>query len=231
MSDASPRVLIVDDEAQIRRFLRATLRACDYTILEAATGKEAILRAGSERPDLIVLDLGLPDMDGMEVIRGLREWSRTPIIVLSVRGGEQAKIEALDAGADDYVTKPFGMGELMARIRTALRHRCQIDAEEPLFTTGDLRVDLARRLVQVAGQEIRLTPTEYELLRVLVAHAGKVVTHQHLLREVWGPADVDQTHYVRVYIGQLRHKIEPDPARPRYIRTEPGVGYRLESEP
>jgi two-component system KDP operon response regulator KdpE len=223
-------VLIVDDEPQIRRFLRTSLTAQGYAVLEAGNGQEALLRASTERPDIIILDLGLPDQDGMSVIRELRGWSHTPIIVLSVRGREQDKIEALDAGADDYVSKPFGMGELVARIRTALRNRLRLETDEPVFTRGSLTVDLARRIVQINGDDVKLTPTEYELLAVLVKHAGKVVTHQQLLREVWGPGDVDQTHYLRVYIGQLRHKIEADPAQPSYILTEPGVGYRLRAE-
>ncbi len=221
------RILIVDDEPQIRRFLRTTLGVQDYAIIEASSGQEALLAAATERPDLIVLDLGLPDIDGMSVIRSIREWSQTPVIILSVRGREQDKIQALDAGADDYVTKPFGMGELMARVRTALRNRIRQQIDDPVFIHGDLRVDLSRRVVQVGGNDVKLTPTEYELLRVLVTHAGKVVTHQQLLRQVWGPADVDETHYLRVYIGQLRHKIEADPSQPQHILTEPGVGYRL----
>lgn len=221
------RVLVADDEPQIRRFLRTSLSAHGYTVLEASTGQEALLRGSDERPDILVLDLGLPDLDGMEVIRRIREWSQVPIIILSVRGREEDKIAALDAGADDYVTKPFGMGELMARIRAALRGRLAAETDQPVFRTGGLEVDLAKRQVKVEGREIKLTPNEYELLRVLVLNAGKVVTHQHLLREVWGPADVDQTHYVRVYVGQLRQKIETDSSQPRYILTEPGVGYRL----
>jgi two-component system KDP operon response regulator KdpE len=227
VSEQPTRVLVVDDEPQIRRFLRTSLGAKGYTVVEASNGQEALLRATSERPEVVILDLGLPDMDGMEVIRRVREWSKVPIIVLSVRGRESDKIAALDAGADDYVTKPFGMGELMARIRAALRNQLEKETDEPVFRSGGLVVDLARRMVSVDDRQIRLTPTEYDLLRVLVTHAGKVVTHPHLLREVWGPADVDETHYVRVYIGQLRQKIETDPAQPRYILTEPGVGYRL----
>ena len=227
MSEPVARVLVVDDEPQIRRFLRASLAAKRYMVLEAATGQEALLKATSEQPDIIVLDLGLPDLDGMEIIRQVREWSKMPILVLSVRGRESDKIAALDAGADDYVTKPFGMGELMARIRAALRNRLGDETDEPVFRSGGLTVDLARREVSVDGQNVKLTPTEYDVLRTLVTHAGKVVTHQHLLREVWGPADMDQTHYVRVYVGQLRQKLEADPAQPRYILTEPGVGYRL----
>jgi two-component system, OmpR family, KDP operon response regulator KdpE len=227
MTDRAIRILVVDDEPQIRRFLRTSLSARGYDVIEAAGGKEAVIRATGEKPDVIVLDLGLPDVDGMEVIRQLREWSRVPIIVLSVRAGETDKIEALNAGADDYVTKPFGMGELIARIGTALRHRVQSETSEPVFESSNLKVDLSKRQVFVDGREVKLTPTEYDLLRYLVTHAGKVVTHQQLLREVWGPHSVNETHYVRVYVGQLRQKIEPDPAQPRYILTEPGVGYRL----
>lgn len=230
MTDRAIRILIVDDEPQIRRFLRTSLTARGYDVLEAAGGKEAFIRATGEKPDVIVLDLGLPDIDGMEVIRQLREWSKVPIIVLSVRAGETDKIEALNAGADDYVTKPFGMGELIARIGAALRHRLQSEIEEPVFQTGTLKVDLAKHEVSIDGREVKLTPTEYDLLRILVTHAGKVVTHQQLLREVWGPHSLSETHYVRVFIGQLRQKIEPDPAQPRYILTEPGVGYRLSAK-
>jgi two-component system KDP operon response regulator KdpE len=227
VSEPVARVLVVDDEPQIRRFLRASLGVKGYTILEACNAQEAILKATTERPDIIILDLGLPDQDGMEVIRRVREWSKVPILVLSVRGREADKVAALDAGADDYVTKPFGMEELMARVRAALRNRIEQETDQPVFRSGGLTVDLGRRLVSVDDREIRLTPTEYDVLRTLVTHAGKVVTHQHLLREVWGPADVDETHYVRVYVGQLRQKIEIDPAQPQYILTEPGVGYRL----
>jgi two-component system, OmpR family, KDP operon response regulator KdpE len=227
VTEPSIRVLIVDDEPQIRRFLRTSLSAHGYRVLEASCGREAIALTATERPELVLLDLGLPDMDGLEVIHRLREWSTVPIIVVSVRGQEAEKIAALDGGADDYVTKPFGMGELLARLRTALRHRLQAEVEEPVFRTGGLTVDLLRRVVTVDGQEVKLTPKEYDLLRLLVAHAGKVITHQQLLREVWGPGSVYETHYLRVYIGQLRQKLEPDPAQPRYILTEPGVGYRL----
>jgi two-component system, OmpR family, KDP operon response regulator KdpE len=230
MAEHRIRVLVIDDEPQIRRFLRTSLGAHGYDVIEAASGAEGILRATDSRPALLVLDLGLPDTDGMEVIRRVREWSKVPIIVLSVRGRETDKIAALDAGADDFVTKPFGMGELMARMRAALRDRLRDEKDEPVFRSGELTVDLARRQVLVGDREVRLTPTEYELLRALVVHAGKVVTHKHLLREVWGPADVDQTHYLRVYVGQLRQKLEADPAQPRYILTEPGVGYRLAAE-
>jgi len=227
VNDKPLRILVVDDEPQIRRFLRTSLSAHGYQVIEAARGQDAMVLVTTERPDVVMLDLGLPDMDGLEVIRHIREWSNVPIIVLSVRGREADKIAALDGGADDYVTKPFGMGELLARIRAALRHRRQAEAEEPVFRSGGLMVDLARRVVTVDGHEVKLTPREYDLLRVLVMHAGKVITHRHLLREVWGPAAVYETHYLRVYVGQLRQKIERDPAQPYYILTEAGVGYRL----
>jgi len=230
MTELSTRVLIVDDEPQIRRFLRTSLSAHGYRIIEASGGQEAMTLLATERPELVLLDLGLSDMDGLEVIRRLREWSTIPIIVVSVRGREAEKIAALDGGADDYVTKPFGMGELLARMRTALRHRLQAEADEPVFHSSGLSVDLMRRLVTIDGQEVKLTPKEYDLLRLLVIHAGKVITHRQLLREVWGPGAVHETHYLRVYIGQLRQKIEPDPAQPRYLLTEPGVGYRLRLE-
>jgi two-component system, OmpR family, KDP operon response regulator KdpE len=227
VTEPSIRVLIVDDEPQIRRFLRTALSAHGYRVIEASCGREAMTLTATERPELMLLDLGLPDIEGLEVIQRLREWSTVPIIVVSVRGQEAEKIEALDSGADDYVTKPFGMGELLARIRAALRHRLQAEVDEPVFRSAGLTVDLVRRIVTVDGREVKLTPKEYDLLRVLVNHAGKVITHQHLLREVWGPGSVHETHYLRVYIGQLRQKLEPDPAQPRYILTEPGVGYRL----
>ncbi len=229
MTDSNLRVLVVDDEPAIRRFLRAALSAHGYTILEAATGQEALSDVVAARPDLIVLDLGLPDLDGIEVTRRLREWTPIPIIILSVRENEADKIAALDAGADDYLTKPFGAGELLARMRTALRHTTP-SATEPVFTFDELTVDLARRSVTVSGQEIPLTPTEYDLLRVLVTHAGKVLTHHQLLRQVWGAAYENELHMLRVNISNLRRKIEPDPARPHYIHTEPGVGYRLRAE-
>ena len=227
MTEMPARVLVVDDEPQIRRFLRTSLGAHHYGVIEASAGEEAILKTANERPDVVILDLGLPDLDGLAVITRLREWSDVPIIVLSVRDREADKIQALDRGADDYVTKPFGMGELLARLRAVLRHRLREVAEEPVFRSGDLGVDLARRQVTVAGREVKLAPKEYEILRVLVTHAGKVLTHQQLLREVWGRGYEQETHYLRVHIGQLRQKLERDPAQPQHILTEPGVGYRL----
>jgi two-component system KDP operon response regulator KdpE len=226
-SPPAPLVLVVDDEPQLRRFLRATLPAHGYRVVEAETAAQALQEAASRSPDLILLDLGLPDLDGVEVTRRLREWSATPIVVLSARDQERDKIEALDAGADDYLTKPFGTGELLARMRVALRHAAGSDDGEPVFEHEDLKVDLGARRVFVAAREVRLTRTEYRLLALLVKHAGKVVTHRQLLKEVWGPGSVDHTHYLRVYMGQLRHKLEADPARPRHLQTETGVGYRL----
>jgi len=229
MSNSSPRVLVVDDEPPIRRFLRAALAAHGYEVFEARNGQEALSAVTAQRPDLLILDLGLPDMEGLEVTRRLREWSKIPIIILSVREGEADKVATLDAGADDYLTKPFGVGELLARMRVAMR-RTVPAADEPAFTTGELKVDLASRMVTVAGQEVQLTPTEYDLLRALVTHAGKVMTHRQLLRQVWGVAYEQETHILRVNISNLRRKIEADPTRPRYIHTEPGVGYRLRTD-
>jgi two-component system KDP operon response regulator KdpE len=229
MADMNLRVLVVDDEPAIRRFLRVSLGAHGYTVFEATNGQEALAGVAAHRPDLVILDLGLPDIDGLEVTRQLREWTRLPIIILSVRGEEAEKIAALDAGADDYLTKPFGTGELLARMRAAVR-RTSGPAAEPLFSTGSLAVDLGRRLVSVDGATVQLTPTEYDLLRVLVTHAGKVLTHHQLLREVWGAGYEAEAHMLRVNISNLRRKLEPDPARPRYILTEPGVGYRLMAE-
>ena len=219
------RILVVDDEAPIRRYLRATLGAQGFSVYESASGEEALQAVLSHRPDIIILDLGLPDMDGIEVTRRLREWSQTPIIILSVREAEQDKIAALDAGADDYLTKPFGTGELLARMRVALRKQSSA-ANEPVFLSAGLIMDFARRLVMVNEKEIQLTPTEYDLLKVLVTHAGKVITHHQLLHQVWGDG-YDDMHILRVNISNLRGKIEPDPSRPTYIHTEPGVGYRL----
>jgi two-component system, OmpR family, KDP operon response regulator KdpE len=226
MGDTGPRVLVIDDERPIRRLLRASLSAQGYQVLEAASGQEGLDAAASARPDLIILDLGLPDLDGVEVTRRLREWSKTPVLILSVRGHDAEKIAALDAGADDYLTKPFSMGELLARMRVAMRHAAQ-PADEPVITVGDLTVDVARRLTTVGGREVALTPVEYSLLRTLAVHAGRVMTHAQLLREVWGPGYASDGNLLRVNISKLRHKIEADPARPRYIVTEPGVGYRL----
>jgi two-component system KDP operon response regulator KdpE len=229
MSAEKVRVLVVDDEQPIRRFLRVALTSQSYLVSEAACGEEALAGVREHRPDAVVLDLGLPDIDGVEVTRLLREWTQVPIIILSVRGSESDKIAALDAGADDYVTKPFGVGELLARLRAALRRAIQPGGQE-VFAYGDLKVDLSRRLVSLGNQEIQLTPTEYNLLRVLVTHAGKVLTHHHLLREVWGMGYEQEFHMLHVNISNLRHKIEPDPARPQFIITEPGVGYRLRAD-
>lgn len=223
----APLVLLVEDELPMRRFLRAALQAHGYRFLEAGTAREGTDLAASHQPDLILLDLGLPDLDGLELTRRLREWTITPIIVLSARGREDDKIHALDAGADDYLTKPFGTGELMARIRVALRHRPGSAQEAPVFEAGDLRVDQAKRQVFRRGEEVHLTPTEYKLLIALVKHAGKVLTHDQLLKEVWGRAKGAQPLYLRVYMAQLRHKLEADAARPQLLLTEPGVGYRL----
>ncbi len=232
MNNPLPIILLIEDEPPIRRFLRASLPTQGYHLEEATTGEEGLLQAAMRRPDVIILDLGLPDIDGLEVTKRLREWTATPIIVLSARGREDDKIAALDAGADDYLTKPFGLGELLARLRVALRHAARAPGEEgePVFRVGDLRVDLVRRQVWVAEEEVHLTPNEYKLLTTLVQHAGKVLTHRQLLREVWGPGYAEENHYLRVYMGQLRHKLEKEPARPRYLLTEPGVGYRLAME-
>jgi two-component system KDP operon response regulator KdpE len=228
MNDKGLRVLVVDDERAIRRFLRTSLTAYHYVIYEASSGQEALTAVIAHRPDLLILDLGLPDMDGIEVIRQLREWTPLPIIVLSVRERESDKINALDAGADDYLTKPFGIGELMARLRVAVRRTASAESE-PVFSLEGLQVDLARRRVTSQEKEVQLTPTEYDLLRVMVLNAGKVLTHRQLLRQVWGLGYEDEMHLLRVNISNLRRKIEPEPNRPYYIVTEPGVGYRLRS--
>jgi two-component system KDP operon response regulator KdpE len=228
MNEIGLRVLVVDDERAIRRYLHAALNAQGYTVFEASTGKDALDRAVADRPDMVILDLGLPDLDGVEVTRLLREWTHIPIIILSVREQETDKINALDAGADDYLTKPFSSGELLARMRAALRHSTP-SASDPVFETDGLSIDLTHRLVRVNGKEISLTPTEYDLLRILVQNAGKVLTHHQLLRQVWGSAYESEAHLLRVNMSNLRRKIEPDPTRPRYIITEPGVGYRLRS--
>jgi two-component system KDP operon response regulator KdpE len=225
MTEVGLRVLVVDDEIAIRRFLRVALNGQGFVVSEAANGMEALQAITLQRPDLVILDLGLPDLDGVEVTRRLREWTPVPVIILSVREQEADKIAALDAGADDYLTKPFGMGELLARMRVALRRQGS-SASEPVFHLGALTVDLASRLVTLDGREVQLTPTEYDLLRALVMHAGKVLTNRHLLHLVWGEG-YDDLHILRVNISNLRHKIEPDPSRPTYLHTEPGVGYRL----
>ncbi len=225
----APLVLVVEDEERIVRFLQAVLDAQGYRVVAAATGQEALRQAATRAPDLVLLDLGLPDLDGLEVTRRLREWSSVPIVVLSARGQERDKIGALDAGADDYVTKPFAAGELLARMRVALRHaaRGAAGSEDAALVLGDVTLDRARRQVTLRGEEVRLTPIEYRLLCALAAWPGRVLTHEHLLREVWGPGYTSQHHYLRVYMAQLRHKLERDPSRPRWLLTEPGVGYRL----
>jgi two-component system KDP operon response regulator KdpE len=227
-----PVVVLIEDEPPIRRFLRATLTGQGYRLFEASTGADGVVEVGSRQPDVVIIDLGLPDMDGIDVIRRVREWSSVPIIVLSARGQERDKVAALDAGADDYVSKPFSAGELLARIRVALRHAvgASHEGDDAVFKTGELRVDLLHRQVLLGEKQVHLTPIEYKLLTTLVHHAGKVVTHQQLLREVWGPSHTEQAHYVRVYMAHLRHKLEAEPARPRYLLTEPGVGYRLAAE-
>ena len=229
MTDPGLRILVVDDEKAIRRYLHASLNAQGNVVFEASNGEEALRAAAVNRLDIVILDLGLPDIDGVEVTRRMREWSQIPIIILSVREQEQDKIAALDAGADDYLTKPFGTGELMARIRAAVRHSTR-NADEPLIEVNHLKVDLARRRVTLANQEIALTPTEYELLRILAQNIGKVLTHRQLLKQVWGQTYGEDMHLLRVNISNLRRKIEPDPTRPTYILTEAGVGYRLRSE-
>ena len=226
-----PTALVIDDELQIRRLLRVCLEANGYWVLEAANGQEGISEAAQHRPDVVLLDLGLPDMEGVAVLQRLREWSKVPVVVLSVRDREDDKIKALDNGADDYVTKPFGTGELLARLRLAMRHG-QSPSDSALFQSGRLEVDLTARLVKVAGNETKLTATEYALLRLFVKHAGKVLTHQQILREVWGPNYVGQTQYLRVYMAHLREKLEAEPSKPALLLTEPGIGYRLvEIEP
>ena len=228
-----PVVVLIEDEPPIRRFLRATLTGQGYRLFEASTGADGVVEVGSRQPDVVIVDLGLPDMDGVDVIRRVREWSSVPIIVLSARGQERDKVAALDAGADDYVSKPFSAGELLARIRVALRHAVGAsheEADDAVFKVGELRVDLLHRQVLIGEKQVHLTPIEYKLLTTLVHHAGKVVTHQQLLREVWGPSHTERAHYVRVYMAHLRHKLEAEPARPRYLLTEPGVGYRLAAE-
>jgi two-component system KDP operon response regulator KdpE len=228
MKPAGPLVLVVDDELQMRRFLRASLTSRDFTVVEAASAQEALSQMVSRNPEIVLLDLGLPDQDGVEWTRSVREWSHTPIIVISAREQEGDKVKALDAGADDYLTKPFGLNELLARMRVALRHAEQTGAAEaPVLDVGPLQLDLARRQVTIDGRELRLTPIEYRILSLLARNAGKVLTHSYILREVWGPGHTQQTHYLRVYMAQLRRKLQADLARPHLLTTEPGVGYRL----
>lgn len=229
MTDTVHLALLVEDEPQMRRFLRASLTSHGFRLVEAENGGEAMALATSHNPEIILLDLGLPDCDGIDLTRRIREWTRVPIIVISARGREADKVEALDAGADDYVTKPFGVNELLARMRVALRHAQQSggSADNPVIEMGRLRIDLARRKVALLGRELHLTPTEYRLLILLARNAGKVLTHRQILKEVWGPTHAAETHYLRVYMAQLRRKVENDPARPRLLTTEPGVGYRM----
>lgn len=223
-----PIALIIDDEVQIRRLLRVALEAENYQVHEAETGQRGLTEIAGRRPDIILLDLGLPDMDGLEVLKRLREWSEAPVLVLSVRDDEQGKVAALDAGAEDYVTKPFSTPELLARLRAAQR-KTRPEEEVSVFKSGDLIVDLTARVVTRVGHEVKLTATEYALLRLFVRHAGRVLTHRYILREIWGPKSEDHRQYLRVYVTHLRQKIEPDPTKPRLIRTEPGIGYRFES--
>lgn len=230
MQSNGHHILIIEDEQPIRRFLKASLSNQGYRVSEAVAGEEGLRMASAQPPDLVILDLGLPDLDGQDVLKRLREWYTSPIIVLSARDQEPQKIKALDSGADDFVTKPFGIGELLARMRTALRHSHRVGPEATTVTVGDLRVDLAARLVHRNDEEVHLTPLEYKLLSTMIKHAGKVLTHRFLLREVWGPQDSQENHYLRVFIASLRRKLEDDPARPRYMLTEQGVGYRFASE-
>ncbi|HEV3143367.1 MAG TPA: response regulator [Gemmataceae bacterium] len=232
MPTVSPLILLADDEAPIRRFLRVSLLGEGYRLAEADTGRQCLRLAKQQPPDLVILDLGLPDLDGQEVLQQLREWLKVPIIILSARDQEKQKIAALDHGADDYLTKPFGAGELLARIRVALRHAARVPGEDgaATFILGDLHIDLTARRVFVKEEEIHLTPLEYKLLTTMVRHAGKVLTHRFLLQEVWGPHHTHETHYLRVFMAGLRRKIEADPAQPRYLLTEQGVGYRLAAE-
>ncbi|MFZ5449919.1 MAG: response regulator [Thermodesulfobacteriota bacterium] len=229
----NPSILLIEDDAQIRRFLRASLVTQGYELIEAETGKEGLALAASRVPDVVLLDLGLPDMEGLEVIKQLRTWSSVPIIVLSARGQERDKVANLDAGADDYLTKPFGVGELLARMRVALRKSSAAEDSKPeaTYTLGEIRVDFERRLVFRGQEEVHLTPIEYKLLSVLIKHRGKVVTHRQLLKEVWGPSYTEQNPYLRIFILNLRRKLEADPTRPQYLLTEPGVGYRLWDSP
>jgi two-component system KDP operon response regulator KdpE len=232
MKETPATVLLIEDERQMRRFLRVALQSEKYSVLEAETAADGLSQAATRNPDVVLLDLGLPDMDGLEVIEKLREWSIVPVIVISAREQEGDKIKALDRGADDYLTKPFGAGELLARIRAALRHAApkSQDQREAVFVSEELRIDFLKRQVYCGTQEIHLTPIEYRLLTVLVRNAGRVMTHRQILKEVWGPPYVEQTHYLRVFMNQLRKKIETDSARPRFLLNEPGIGYRFKSD-
>ncbi|MGC4105720.1 MAG: response regulator [Thermomicrobiales bacterium] len=225
-----PLILLIEDELPIRRFLRAALEGEGYRLNEAEAGEKGLRLAAQQPPDLVILDLGLPDTEGHAVLKSLREWLHAPIIVLSARDQESQKVQALDAGADDYVTKPFGIAELLARMRTAVRHSTPNSDPTPVFSVGDLTVDLAARRVLLSEQPVHLTPLEYKLLATLIKHSGKVLTHRFLLKEVWGPGHAEETHYLRVFMANLRRKLEVDPAQPRHLLTEPGVGYRLASE-
>lgn len=227
MTEPSATILIIEDEAQVRKFLRASLTSNAYQVYESDTARDGLAQAAARNPDLVLLDLGLPDLDGLTVTEQLREWAKMPIIVISARGKEEDKIRALDAGADDYLTKPFGVGELLARIRVALRHSARNQVGETQFEMGNIKVDLGRRRVTKSDEEVHLTPIEYKLLTTLIKYDGRVITHRQLLKEVWGPNSSEQTQYLRVYMGQLRHKLEDNPSRPKFLTTEPGVGYRL----
>jgi two-component system KDP operon response regulator KdpE len=226
---SNPVILVIEDDPQMRRFLRTSLRSHGFQVYEAATGRQGLVEASVRKPDVVILDLGLPDMEGVAVVEGLREWTLLPIIILSARSTEEHKIEALDAGADDYLTKPFAVGELMARVRVALRHSAASPGNLPneIFAVRELRVDLLRRTVHLGAREVHLTPIEYRILSVMVKNAGRVLTHRQLLKEVWGPAYVENSHYLRIYMSQLRQKLEVDPTKPEYLITESGVGYRL----
>jgi len=219
--------IVVEDEPQIRRFVRTALESESWRVFEAGTLKDGLSEAATRRPELVVLDLALPDGDGIELVRSMRAWSNSPILVLSARGDEKDKIQALDAGADDYLTKPFGIGELLARVRALARRRGRADGAEPIFRAGDIEIDFSGRLVKRAGQPVHLTPIEYRLLTLLATNAGRVLTHRQILREVWGPSHVEHEHYTRIYMGHLRRKLEADPAQPRFLLTETAVGYRL----
>jgi two-component system KDP operon response regulator KdpE len=229
MTQLKPKIIVIEDDPPIRRFLRTALETHGFEVFEVETGKQGVIEANSRKADMIILDLGLPDMDGVEIVKLVRGWSPMPIIVLSARSAEAQKIEALDAGADDYLTKPFGLGELLARIRVGLRHASgpSEQTQSGVFVTGNLKVDLLNRRVFNGEQELHLTPIQYRLLTVLVKHAGKILTHRQILNEVWGPNSVESPHYLRIYMSQLRHKLEADPTRPQYLLTESGVGYWL----